>query len=953
LATAITNRDDAPAGHPNTSVDLDVNFNGTTLVAHPKLALVGPGDIVGLDSRVVVRAWPKADENDAEFGNLALIEFDQADLPWRYTPSTETTSHRLRPWINLIVVEEDGVTVQPPTPTIKQARITVDPHTLPNLNESWAWAHTQFEGAKTDATAAAARIKAKSGLFASRIICPKVLESNKRYLACLVPTFLRGQRIGTGQDPTDIDALKLAWDNSDNSVDLPIYYSWRFQTGSTGSFELLARLIQAAKVPRGLGRRKMDVRSPGLGLPQATPSTLDAEGALQSPEAGGPSPWSDTDRTNWVSHLKDFLNTPTFNGQRVVAPPLYARWYAAQDKLDETAGQNPPWFFTLNSDPRNRVAGGLGTLVVQKEQQALMASAWKQVGELDAINDRLRVLQLGRAALSRMFERHVLTGFTDDFWTMTASVHAFVQCGTTTVCGRFRLSPVDPWVFDPAWRRIARPLGRAGRRQGQPALGSSVDSKLIDRLNQGECPAPEPPVPIGLFTRELALGDLVLRGITQADIDKLRTLALELRTFWGLVIIYVGRKLLVEQNGECWWHALRLIRFGMVLLRDDGDIDRRTGWTNGTLTCDKLNAAPKAPNFAPSLNLPPIIPLPGLLGGGPDTPDAIAFRQALCRTPGITGPVDGHPTPPPLAPQPIESCRLQLRIELHPTKTIETRFLKLLKLAAAFTSKWNPLDKLQPIFGAPEYEQPMYKPLSEISQDWILPGLNEVGRNTAGLAVTNQRFIEAYMAGLNDEMTRELLWNEFPTDQRGTYFRQFWDLAGVIPAPGTDPNTLRDIHVLAKWSPTSDLGGNSPRPPVTGGGERLVLLLRAQLIQRYPNVIVYARRAAFTTPGNGHQLDTDEKHPIFFGNLSPDVAFYGFDLTAPQVRGSSSDPGWFFILQEQPGEPKFEPRVDENTVLTSGNLSPPPKTTSAENAKFTFRRPFRLGIHGSALLPPD
>ncbi len=41
----------------------------------------------------------------------------------------------------------------------------------------------------------------------------------------------------------------------------------------------------------------------------------------------------------------------------------------------------------------------------------------------------------------------------------------------------------------------------------------------------------------------------------------------------------------------------------------------------------------------------------------------------------------------------------------------------------------------------------------------------------ATLLRTNNRFIEAYLVGLNHEMGRELLWREYPTDQRGTYFR--------------------------------------------------------------------------------------------------------------------------------------------------------------------------------------
>ena len=41
----------------------------------------------------------------------------------------------------------------------------------------------------------------------------------------------------------------------------------------------------------------------------------------------------------------------------------------------------------------------------------------------------------------------------------------------------------------------------------------------------------------------------------------------------------------------------------------------------------------------------------------------------------------------------------------------------------------------------------------------------------------NERFIEAYLAGAQSRVLRELLWREYPTDQRGSYFRQFWDVS--------------------------------------------------------------------------------------------------------------------------------------------------------------------------------
>src|SRR5215831_14128957 len=111
LATALTTPDTAPAGTDHTLITLKVTpgvGSAAAETATVDLSLTGPGDIVGLNPAVVVRTWPKPDDFDAEFIPYALIEFDQADLPWRYTPATRTgdpTTHtdHLRSWFSLIV----------------------------------------------------------------------------------------------------------------------------------------------------------------------------------------------------------------------------------------------------------------------------------------------------------------------------------------------------------------------------------------------------------------------------------------------------------------------------------------------------------------------------------------------------------------------------------------------------------------------------------------------------------------------------------------------------------------------------------------------------------------------------------------------------------------------------------------------------------------------------------
>src|SRR5205807_9509715 len=102
---------------------------------------------------------------------------------------------------------------------------------------------------------------------------------------------------------------------------------------------------------------------------------------------------------------------------------------------------------------------------------------------------------------------------------------------------------------------------------------------------------------------------------------------------------------------------------------------------------------------------------------------------------------------------------------------------------------------------------------------------------------------------------------------------------------------------------------NTSRQPPPGG-DFLVLLLRAELLRRYPNVVVYAVQAQWNASG-GHDLapNAQEVKPEFQGTLATGVGFWGFRLTADAARGgtqpATDPPGYFFALQEHPSEPRF------------------------------------------------
>jgi hypothetical protein len=53
------------------------------------------------------------------------------------------------------------------------------------------------------------------------------------------------------------------------------------------------------------------------------------------------------------------------------------------------------------------------------------------------------------------------------------------------------------------------------------------------------------------------------------------------------------------------------------------------------------------------------------------------------------------------------------------------------------------------------------------------------------------------------------------------------------------------------------------------------------------------------------------KTPLFEAKVEPDIYFFGFDLDDEEARGElnptllTDNPGWFFVIKERPGEPRF------------------------------------------------
>jgi hypothetical protein len=899
-------------------VQLGLTANGTAVSPAPdnKVQLFGPGDVAGIDPRHIIRTEPRHTTVNYEPNYLCGIEFDHPDLPWMFTPASPK-GDRLRPWVALIVLKVGEFTapnVAPnPLPVIDVT--TLAP--LQDLSESWNWAHVQVSGdddlAQTLATA--------PGHVISRLVCPRRLDPETSYTAFLVPAFEIGRQAGLGNDVSAMTTADPVW-KSGTAVPLrlPVYYRFEFHTSDEGDFESLVRRLTPRVLPAEVGERPLDVSQPMPNFPSAgTP--LELEGALHS-IASKPTNWTGADKDTFQTALQAFVNlgtsstddpaAPNADDPRVV-PPIYGRWHAGVTGVNKTGAG---WVDGLNLDPRNRAAGGMGTQVVLEERTQLMASAWQQVAGVIKANQMLRQAQLARAALLQLFRQHFQPVISETLMYLTAPVHARILGSPITVRAIVRASRVPERMLSATFRRVSRPRRRIG-------VAPAARNQLITKVNAGQIsivPAPKPPggmvsieqvssqhppvtVPTTPWWQRPLLWILLLLVL-------LLVLFAGLTVGWGLALI-LGVVV-----------AAGVIFAFQMLAPTPPPTPAPPPIAIASLTPQAADAAPQQSGF--QILTTGTQPTASSAPPGPDSAQALAFRNAIR---DHFGALQSTPSDPPALPAlNLDVLRQTVLTRLDPTVTVPARMRSMVSYS---TITWRPLDPIEPIMAAPEFPQAMYAPLRDLSEQYILPGVELIPPDTMGLLQTNHAFIEAYMVGLNHEMARQLLWNSYPTDQRGSYFRQFWDVSAYVRQPGdpTDPDKLRellkDIPPVHTWPKAAPLGDHENRTDVVV--DNVVLIVRGELFKRYPNAIVYAGKAKRDAQGHRVLDETDERYPIFRGTLTPDMTFLGFNLSAADARGGTpkSPEGFFFVFQEQPSEPRFglEPKTQNGTVTRWADLS--------------------------------
>jgi len=278
------------------------------------------------------------------------------------------------------------------------------------------------------------------------------------------------------------------------------------------------------------------------------------------------------------------------------------------------------------------------------------------------------------------------------------------------------------------------------------------------------------------------------------------------------------------------------------------------------------------------------------------------------------------PAPQPVITKPLADA---VRAAIDPRVTVPVSVTK--RLSIGPTNAPVPLDasvgdRLQPLNFTPSFPQPFYETVRQSALERLMPGIGAFPDEKLAVLSSDQQTVEAILIGANHELSRVMLWNRVPAVRTGTFFQRFWDTRDAGGAP------LADIDPIADWSSASALGAHTPGAHAVTADA--VLLIRGEVVRRFPHATIYAAPAKAVASGNGpasRTIDLSQRiNPVFSGMLGPDILLVGFPFSADTARGTADGLGRYIVFQEHPmgrrfglNLPPVEPPDTYGTPLTT------------------------------------
>lgn len=212
-----------------------------------------------------------------------------------------------------------------------------------------------------------------------------------------------------------------------------------------------------------------------------------------------------------------------------------------------------------------------------------------------------------------------------------------------------------------------------------------------------------------------------------------------------------------------------------------------------------------------------------------------------------------------------------------------------------------------PILAYPQFPEPTSYYLRMMSEKFIVPGSASLPTDSVSMFESNAAFIEAFLCGMNTEMGQELMWREYPTDRRGSYFRKFWDSESTVSAIRTQQ--FFDIKPVHTWD--AALGGNH----LESKADLLIFAIRGTFLKQFPSTRIFLQRAVADIAAHTLDFDagaTEENggilRPVMETFLNEDTLLVGFKTNTETALGNPADNdfGYFLAFEEDVQDLNFE-----------------------------------------------
>jgi len=887
LANLISEEDTLTGGTgARAQISFDVNIertkhDNTTDIANASRAVdvIGPGDVTGLNSKAVIRHAPLEGDSTFEPNYLPFVEFYDEDFPWRYSPAKAAATNvtiyegvsgkekqvsckRLRPWMSLVVLKSDEFSFESnfngvlPVINVNSAKDSFQPN-----DTSWAWAHVQINKDLGDPSQTGATATAQSSFGT---LMEDQANADRALSRILCPRKLDEKtKYHAFLIPT-YEVGRLTGLGQDIGTVKSMAPAWTDSDTSTKQFPFYYNW-QFETTDGSDFESLVDALVPRVIEENAVVREMD----VQKP--GNPM-------------LDGVSDSPTVNVYGALKSP--AENETVWDPYDDSNKFNKNLRNILNlSDDYQQTAPGADPIITPPIY-GQWAALRKRVNTADDFNPNpapdpaewidelnldpsLRVL----AGIGANVVREKQEEFMHQAWQQVGDI---IEANKKLKSGQ---------SAEEASRLMYNKSVNAENDEGLLMMTHNLHSRLKSGSTSLSSAVGNSRIPNQCFSgsfRKLTAKN----GKLSKALDKNRTAFLD--------------NISGDENIIDAFNTTLTTAPDYVSPTGQADYDV---FNAGQLTVGHVNGIPLRNTFY--LTKPGTTAMaPGNMA--PETIHGTEFRGALlvqhakfdAQTHGPSG---------WNASLTIDTTANGLRDKIKPDASVKNAVTK--KISG------TSLSEIKPVMATPKIKAPMYKALLELDSEAFMPNMKEsLPENTIALLKSNQKFIEAYLAGMNHEMARELLWREYPTDQRGSVFQEFWSnqLSPWDDQTLANEQGIRNIKPIHEWKSGNDLASLGSNSPGSINPDNLVLAVRSDLLRKYPNLSVFAIKATWNnnkrlfddTPANS----ANTKYPIFSAKASPDITFLGFDLTDAEAKGgtTSFDPaGWFFVFKERAGEIRF------------------------------------------------